>query len=98
MILSEVIMDVEVVAMDPCRGPGTPGPATHRDTMGMPQGHRAKGKAGSWWFWCWKIGENGCFEWGMMVNDDDILGISWEYHGDMFFLFWQSLRVNPWKF
>ena len=43
MILSEVIMDVEVVAMDPCRGPGTPGPATHRDTMGMPQG-QGKGR------------------------------------------------------
>jgi hypothetical protein len=66
MILSEVIMDVEVVAMDPCRGPGTPGPATHRE-------------AGSWWFWCWKIEENGCFEWDMMVNDDDILGISWGF-------------------
>jgi len=26
--VSKVIMDVEVVAMDPCRGPGTPGTET----------------------------------------------------------------------
>ena len=30
---SEVIMDVEVVAMDPCRGPGTPGRGTKKNCM-----------------------------------------------------------------
>ena len=55
-------MDVEVVAMDPCRGPGTPGPKNPGGTQGGP------GATG-------KIEGNALL---LMGYDCDVLGISWD--------------------